>query len=56
MTLNTLVTVNAILAALVVYGLVWLLGFGIHSDRLARASHLRAHVPPPADEHDRLAA
>lgn len=32
MTLTTLVTVNAVLTAVVVYGIVWLLGFGIHSD------------------------
>lgn len=33
MTMTTIVIVNSILAAAVVYGLVHLLGHGIHSDR-----------------------
>lgn len=56
MTLTTLVTVNAVLAALAVYGLVWLLGFGIHTDRQVHASHLSGHGPLPTDERDRIAA
>ncbi len=58
MTLTTLITLNAILAATVVYGLVWLLGHGIRSDRQARAersSRLHA-LPSRRSEHDRLAA
>jgi hypothetical protein len=37
MTLITLITLNAVLAALVVYGIVWLLGSAIAADRDARA-------------------
>ena len=33
MTLTSLITLNAILAGLVIYGIVWLLGWAIHSDR-----------------------
>jgi hypothetical protein len=35
MTLTTLITVNAIVGALVVYGIVMLLGHGIRTDRTA---------------------
>jgi hypothetical protein len=54
MTLTTLVTLNAILTGILVYGIVWLLGFGIHSDRLAGEQDLRLHLP--THEADRMAA
>lgn len=58
MTLTTIITVNAILAAIVVYGLVWLLGHGIWSDRqarLRRSAELHA-LPSRRSGRDRLAA
>ena len=58
MTLTTMITVNAILAATAVYGLVRLLGHGISSDRRARAgrsSRVDA-LPGRRSAHDRLAA
>ena len=56
MTPTTLVIVNATLAALVAYGIVWLLGFGIHSDRRARVALRRAPEQLPAPDRDRMAA
>ena len=57
MTLTTLIVVNAILAAAVVLGMVWLLGSGIRADRRSVAAHgasLRA--APERRSSDRLAA
>jgi hypothetical protein len=57
MTLLTLITVNAILAAAVVYGIVLLLGHGIRSDVKAAEKHLKAAVHHlPQRDRDRLAA
>jgi hypothetical protein len=53
MTLTTLITVNAILGAIVVYGLVLLLGHGIRSDRTGVHTQVR---PLPQRGEDRLAA
>jgi hypothetical protein len=53
MTLTALITLNAILGAAVVYGLVGLLAHGIRSDRRARA--VRPEVRSPG-ELDRIAA
>jgi hypothetical protein len=53
MTITTLITVNAILGALVVYGLIMLLTHGIRTDR----KHVEARVQVlTRNEHDRLAA
>lgn len=41
MTLPTIILLNAILDAVVTYGLVWLLVRGIASDRDARVAHVR---------------
>ena len=57
MTLLTLITVNAILAAAVVYGIVFLLGHGIRSDVKGVEQHLKAAVHRlPHRERDRIAA
>ena len=57
MTLLTLITVNAILVAAVVYGIVHLLAHGIRSDVKAVEQHLKAAVHHlPSRERDRLAA
>ena len=53
MTTNTLIIVNAILGAAATYGLVWLLAFGISSDRTVRERQVR---PLRRTSHDRLAA
>lgn len=53
MTLTTLIIVNAVLGAAVTYGIVWLLGFGIQSDRAVRGARVsRLH----RRAFDRLAA
>jgi hypothetical protein len=56
MTPTMLITVNTILAALVTCGIVWLLGFGIRSDRRARVTLRRASEPLPASDRERIAA
>lgn len=56
MTLQTLITVNAVLGAVVVYGIVRLLVHGIHSDLRARLGDPAALRPRAARERDRLAA
>ena len=57
MTLLTLITVNAILVAAVVYGIVLLLAHGIRSDVHAVEEHLKASVHHlPRRNQDRLAA
>jgi hypothetical protein len=43
MTLTTLITLNAVLAAAVVYGIVRLLAAGIRSDARPRAEERDAH-------------
>jgi hypothetical protein len=53
MTITTLITVNAILGAAVVYGLVLLLGHGIRADRKVVEARVQAL---PERKHDRLAA
>jgi hypothetical protein len=53
MTLTTLITVNAILGAAVVYGLALLLTHGIRTDRRQALAHVRVL---PRNEQDRLAA
>jgi hypothetical protein len=53
MTLTALITLNAVIGAVVVYGLVLLLGHGIRSDRVG----IEAQVKPlPQRGEDRLAA
>jgi hypothetical protein len=57
MTLTTLIVVNAMLAAAVVLGMVWLLGSAIRSDRrsvVAAGASLRA--APERRTSDSLAA
>jgi hypothetical protein len=57
MTLLTLITVNAVLAAAVVYGIVLLLQHGIRSDVRAAEQHLKATLHRlPERDRDRLAA
>ena len=54
MTLTTLITVNAVLAAIVAYGIVFLLSHGIRHDRRHNRSHLRpVRAVEPARERDR---
>jgi len=53
MTLTTLVVVNAMLAAAVVLGMVWLLGSAIRADRhavTARGASLRTASERPTSE------
>ena len=56
MSLTTLITLNATLAAVLVYGILWLLGHGIHTDRLARASHAPRADALQTRDRDQLAA
>jgi len=57
MTILTLITVNAVLAALAVYGIVFLLHHGIRSDVRAVEQHLKSALHRlPERERDRLAA
>ncbi|HEV2590826.1 MAG TPA: hypothetical protein VGU02_02935 [Gaiellaceae bacterium] len=57
MTLLALITVNVILAALVVYGIVLLLHHGIRSDAKALENRLKAELHRlPSRDRDRLAA
>jgi hypothetical protein len=56
MTLITLITLNAVLAALVVYGIVRLLAFGIGSDRQARQELHATLLALPVDERQKIAA
>jgi len=53
MTLTTLITVNAILGAVVVYGLVMLLTHGIRTDQRPVEARVRVLA---REEQDRLAA
>ena len=57
MTLTTLITVNAVLAAIIIYGIVFLHAHGVRHDR----RHAEHHVGPlreaePVRERERLAA
>ena len=56
MTLTMLVITNAILAVLLVYGLVWLLTHGIHADRRHRTVRAAEIRDLPVDRRDRIAA
>ena len=57
MTLLTLITVNVVLAAAVVYGIVLLLHHGVRSDVKAIEQHLRSTLHRlPERERERLAA
>jgi hypothetical protein len=56
MTFITLITVNALLGAGLVYALVHLLGLGIHHDHRARVVHAARVEERPSEERDRLAA
>ena len=42
MTLTTLIAINAILGAAAIYGIVSLLAFGIHSDRIVHKPQVRS--------------
>ena len=53
MTLTTLITVNAVLGAVVVYGLVLLHAHGIRQGRVEAEAHVRRL---PERDEDRLAA
>lgn len=54
MTLTALITLNAVPAALVVYGVVWLLGSAIGADHDHQAPAAGRHAQP--DEHRRRIA
>ena len=57
MTLTSLITLNAILGALVAYGILWLLAAGIRADADARRTRERAPAGPRSrTEPDRIAA
>ncbi len=57
MTLTTLMTVNAVLAAIIVYGVVFLHAHGVRHDRRHTKGHLRSlRAVEPARERDRIAA
>jgi hypothetical protein len=57
MTLTTLITVNAVLAAIVLYGIALLLAHGVRHDRWHSLGHTRSlRVAAPARERDRIAA
>jgi hypothetical protein len=55
MALTTVITVNALLAALVVFTIVWLHAHGIRHDRRHAQGHLRLQqAVEPAREQDRM--
>ncbi len=56
MTSTSLITLNAVLAAIAVYGIVRLLLHGIHSDRQARHARAADVVSLRSHERDELAA
>ena len=56
MTLTTLITLNAALAALAAGGMVWLLAAVIRADRAARSTLRAARVPAHREQAGRLAA
>ncbi len=53
MTYTTAITLNAVLAVLVSYGVVFVLGHGIHRGRFHQHAEVR---PLPVSEQDELAA
>lgn len=55
MTTSSLITLNALLAAIVVFAVVRLLAHGIATGRHAEPGPGRV-APYPVEEHDRLAA
>jgi hypothetical protein len=56
MTLTTLITLNAVLAAAVVYGIVRLLAAGIRSDATARAERGTVGANARRAENEQIAA
>ena len=57
MTLTTLITVNAVLAAIVVYGVVWLLAHSVGHDRRHTEHHLQSRTGvEPVRDRDQIAA
>jgi hypothetical protein len=57
MTITTLITVNAVLAAVVLYGIAFLLAHSVRHDRRHSLGHLRSlRAAEPARERDRIAA
>jgi nitrogen fixation-related uncharacterized protein len=58
MTLTTLITVNAVLAAIILYAIVWLHAHGVRHDHRHAESHLGSSLQAaePARERDRIAA
>jgi hypothetical protein len=55
MTLTSLIILNATLAAIVVYGILWLLGHGIRADQIASGlARDERHIA--TEERGRLAA
>lgn len=57
MTLTSLITLNAALGAVVVYGIVWLLAAAVRADADARRAHERApHGLRTRPHRDRIAA
>ncbi len=56
MTLTTLIAVNAVLAALIVFAIVRLLHHGIHSDRHAHQELQATLMTLPKHERQKIAA
>ena len=57
MTLTTLITVNAVLAAIVLYSSAFLLAHSVRHDRRHALGHLRSlRAADPVRERDRIAA
>ena len=57
MTLTTLITVNAVLAALVLFTIVWLHAHGVRHDLRHAQSHLRSlRAVEPVRDYDQIAA
>ena len=57
MTLTTLITVNAVLAAIVLYGIAFLLAHSVRHDPRHALGHVRSlRAVEPVRERDRIAA
>jgi hypothetical protein len=57
MSITSLITINAILATLVVGGIVWFLGSAIRADKVARSARRAGPLPVPGRKRsDRIAA
>ncbi len=58
MTLTTLITANAVLAAIILYAVVFLHAHGVRHDRRHSQGHLRRplRTVEPVRERDRIAA